>query len=343
MILDPLSSRKPELVGWGITNRCNLSCPHCYSSASKTAVDELTTPECLSILDSLGSLGAARIGWTGGEPLLRKDLETLVERATRLGIDSAITTNGTPLTRERARSLAQAGVRSIQVSLDGSNEKRNGMIRRATATDFQRTIRGILAARDAGMTVHMAMLIGAETLDDARDYICLAKKLDVASVRFCGYVPWGFGKRNDALVRLDLRGRLSELRFLVEELENEGTPQVLFDPGFGPLPPSFEYHECVAGISLLYIAPNGDVYPCTSLLDERFRIGNLRTRSLEAIWNDSGMSALARYPRENIHGPCRDCEAFDRCGGACRGITYAYTGDLNASFPLCMACAAVSA
>ena len=193
-----------------------------------------------------------------------------------------------------------------------------------------------MEARDAGMTVHMAMLIGAETLEDARAYVCLAKDLGVASVRFCGYVPWGFGKRPDALDRLDLRGRLGELRALVEELQNQGTPQVLFDPGFGPLPPTFEYHDCIAGTGLLYIAPNGDVYPCTSLLAERFRVGSVRNRTLEEIWGDPRMTEMARYPRAHIHGPCRECEAFDRCGGACRGITFAYTGDMNASFPLCL-------
>jgi len=336
MTRDPSSSRSPELVGWGITNRCNLACPHCYSSASRRGGDELSTAECLSILESLARLGTVRIGWTGGEPLLRKDLELLIERATTLGIGSGITTNGTPLTRARARSLAEAGLGTVQISLDGSTAERNAKIRRATAREFQKVLRGVGAARDAGLGVHMAMLIGAETLDDVRDYFRLARELGVSSVRFCGYVPWGFGRSEEARARLELSGRLRELRALMEDLQGGDSPLALFDPGFGPLPPTFEYHDCIAGMGLLYLGPEGDVYPCTSLLDERFRVGNVRSRSLEEIWNDPRMTEMARYPRSAIHGPCRDCEAFDKCGGACRGIAYAYTGDLNASFPLCL-------
>ena len=337
MTQTPALSRRSEIVGWGITNRCNLSCPHCYSSATKQRIDELSTAECLDLLNSLSRMGALRIGWTGGEPLLRKDLDILIGRATALGIGSAITTNGTPLTRDRVQSLARAGLRTVQVSLDGSNADRNTRIRKATPRDFDRSIRGIETCLEADLTVHMAMLIGAETLDDVERYLALAKSLGVTSVRFCGYVPWGFGKNDDARARLDLRGRLDELRSLIEELQDTEKPQVLFDPGFGPLPPFFDYHDCIAGVGLLYLGPNGDVYPCTSLLDERFRVGNVRDRSLEAIWDDPRMTEMARYPRANIQGYCRDCRAFERCRGACRGITYAYTGDLNASFPLCTA------
>jgi MoaA/NifB/PqqE/SkfB family radical SAM enzyme len=121
--------RTPRLVGWGITNRCNLSCPHCYSSASRARQDELTTEECLNLLDSLARMGTKRIGWTGGEPLLRVDLEDLIDRCARLGIESGITTNGVPLTPRRAESLRAAGLGIVQISLDGSTSERNGKIR----------------------------------------------------------------------------------------------------------------------------------------------------------------------------------------------------------------------
>jgi radical SAM protein with 4Fe4S-binding SPASM domain len=332
-------SRKPRLVGWGITNRCNLSCPHCYSSSTKTPGEELTTGECFSILDSLAGLGTERIGWTGGEPLLRLDLESLVARGLERGIESGLTTNGIPMTARRAESLRKAGLKAIQISLDGSTSARNARIRGASAPDFDRVLRAIRLSQDAGFTVHMAMLVGRETLDDVRDYVDLASSMGVTSVRFCGFVPSGNGRRDDARGRLDLRGRLAELGALIEDLQERESPVVMFDPGFGPLPPDYDYHDCIAGMEFLYIAPSGDVYPCTSLLDERFRVGNLRRRSLEALWEDPAMTAVARYPKERITGACRECGMFERCHGACRGITYAYTGDMDASFPACIACA----
>lgn len=329
-------SRKPKLVGWGITNRCNLSCPHCYSSASKTCAGELTTEECFRALDALAAMGAERIGWTGGEPLLRLDLENLIERAAARGIGSGLTTNGTPLTPRRARNLKDAGLGAVQISLDGSTSDRNARIRAATAADFERVLRAIGIALETGFKVHLAMLIGAETLDDVRDYVRLATRMGVASVRFCGFVPWGNGKDDDARRRLDLRERLAELRSLVDELQGGRSPVVMFDPAFGPLPPDYGYHDCIAGMEMVYIDPRGNVYPCTSLLDERFRVGSLRERSIEALWADPRMTEIALYPKSKITGPCRDCECFESCGGGCRGITYAHTGDLDASFPVCL-------
>ena len=329
-------ARQPKLVGWGVTNRCNLSCPHCYSSASKAFGEELDTGTGLAVLEDLAGLGAERIGWTGGEPLLRKDLERWIAAAAGYGIRSGITTNGTPLTPKRAESLRRAGLETVQISLDGSTVERNRRIRGASAADFRRVLRAVGLAREAGFSVHMAMLVGRETLDDVREYLALATDLGVVSVRFCGYVPWGRGIDAGCRDRLDLRGTLPELRALVEELSSAGEPQVLFDPAFGPLPPYYDYHECLAGMEMLYLSPEGDVYPCTALLDERFRVGNVTRRPLPEIWNDPGMTEVARYPRERITGPCRDCEAFPRCGGACRGISHAYTGDLDASFPACL-------
>lgn len=334
--------RKPRLVGWGITNRCNLSCPHCYSSATKAFKEELTSEEGLAVIDDLAALGAERIGWTGGEPLLRRDLEQWIAAAAGHGIRSGITTNGTPLTAKRAESLRRAGLETVQISLDGSTAERNRRIRGASETDFRRVLRAVRLAREAGFGVHMAMLVGRETLDDVRPYLDLAAELGVVSVRFCGYVPWGRGIDTGCQDRLDLRGHLPELRALVEDLSTDECPQALFDPGFGPLPPYFDYHTCMAGVEMLYLGPEGNVYPCTALLDDRFTVGNVKQRSLPDIWDDPAMTEIAAYPRERITGPCRDCEAFERCGGGCRGVTHAYTGDLDASFPACLASAPAS-
>ncbi len=335
--MDEPVSRKPKIVGWGITCRCNLSCPHCYSASTKASREEMSTGECLAILDSLADLGTERIGWTGGEPLLRLDLERLIARGVSRGIQSGITTNGIPMTPRRAESLRKAGLKAVQISLDGSTSARNARIRRASAADFERVLRAVRLSQGAGFTVHMAMLVGRETLDDVRDYLDLATGLGVTSVRLCGFVPWGGGRSEDARERLDLRGSRAELRALVEELQGRESPLVLFDPGFGPLPPDYDTHECIAGMEVLYIAPSGDVYPCTSLLDGRFRVGNVRRRSLEALWEDPAMTAIARYPKERVTGACRQCGRFEQCRGGCRGIAVAYTGDLDASFPACVA------
>jgi len=333
------TSRKPALVGWGITELCNLACPHCGSSATKCSSEELSTTEALWVIDSLGELGTERIGWTGGEPLVRKDLEELVSYArNRYGILSGVTTNGIPLTERRGRTLKEAGVVSIQVSLDGSTAERNQAIRLASQREFERVINAIKVSCDLGFSTHMAMLISAATIDDAHDMLELAKRFGVKSLRFCGFVPAGYGGNPEINRRHDLSGRLDEVRALVEELQSVEEPMVLFDPAFGPLPPDYRFHDCIAGMQMLYIKATGDVHPCTSLLHPDFKIGNLRERTLKEIWNDPMMARMAEIPRTNLSGACRDCEHLDRCHGACRGIAHAATGDLNAPFPNCLAC-----
>lgn len=325
-----------ESVGWGITLRCNLSCPHCYSSAVKSSSDELSTAECCQLIDSMASLGVKNIGWTGGEPLLRKDLEELISYAHRYGITSGITTNGILLNKSRVESIKRAGIRSLQISLDGSTAAKNRNIRNARLKDFQLIMDGIRMSLEAGLPVSLAAILGRETMDDMADYVEMARVLGVRAVRLCGFVPHGAGRDEAVLRRMCFADRLGELVDLAGRLQEEESPEVLLDPAFGPLPPAYNFHRCHAGILTFYISHNGDIYPCTALISDRFKVGNVRQRPLPDIIADQKMTEVALLDRETIHGHCRACAFFRICQGACRGVTYAHTGDLYGSFPVCL-------
>lgn len=325
-----------EFIGIGITERCNLSCPHCYSSAKKTSEGEFTTDELREIIDILAEIGVGYIGWTGGEPLLRKDLEELIVYAGELGIGSGITTNGIPLTRTRVESIAQSGVKAVQISLDGSTPEKNRRIRQARLEDFDLIINGLKYSIEAGITVNLAMVIGADTLDDVRDYIAMAEDLGVETVRFCGFVPQGFGKADEIQTRMGFGERLPELATLLDEELDREKPELRFDPAFGPLPPAYSFHKCIAGVGTFYISAPGNVYPCTGLLDDRFIAGNVHERPLKEILDDPAMRQVSSYDHSRIHGHCQSCQYFRVCRGACRGAVFAHTGDLDASFPPCL-------
>lgn len=325
-----------DFIGWGITERCNLACPHCYSAAKKTADDELTTDECKAVIDQLANMRIGAIGWTGGEPLLRKDLEELMRYAAGLGLESGITTNGIPLTRRRVESIAAVGVKTLQISLDGSTPETNRYIREARLKDFDLVINGVKYSIELGIRVHLAMVLCRATLDDVKPYIALAQDLGVKSIRFCGFVPHGFGDQEAMREKMCLGDRLGDLAALVDELEQIESPDLVFDPGFGPLPPAYKFHQCVAGVRTFYICSDGSVYPCTALLDDRFKVGNVRERPVAEILNHPGTMEMANYDHDRIHGPCRECQYFRVCRGACRGAVYAHTGDIDASFPACL-------
>jgi radical SAM protein with 4Fe4S-binding SPASM domain len=323
-------------VGWGITRRCNLSCPHCYSSATKSAKDELSTDECRRLIDFMPALGVESIGWTGGEPLLRKDLEDLISYARDYGIDSGITTNGIPLTRKRVESIKEAGLNSLQISLDGSTPERNRAIRGARLEDFPLIIDGVKMCLEAELPVHLAMILARDTVNDVMDYINMARDLGVKSIRFCGFVPHGGATDEAVRRRLEFADRQGELVELVEKLMELDSPGIILDPAHGPLPPGYSFHRCIAGVGTFYISDNGDLYPCTGLLDERFRVGNVRQQLLPDLIEKPRMAEMASFNHDKIHGHCRECAYFRVCRGACRGAVYAHTGDLNASFPVCL-------
>lgn len=326
-----------RLFGWGITDRCNLACPHCYSSVLTATPDEVTTAEALSLIDELGALQFTIIGWTGGEPLLRRDLEELIAYAKdKHQIRSGITTNGVLLSAARARSLKEAGVAAIQVSIDGASPETNRRMRLATDTQFHKAVDGVRASKEAGIPTHMAMVLGQDNLDEAPRYLEFARSLQADSVRFCGFVPWGGGGLSTVKLRLAFTTRLADLNAMIERMQQSQDPIVMLDPGFGPLPPDYGFHECIAGIDTCYLKANGDLYPCTAPLSEQFCVGNIRRRSLTEMWRDPLMRRLAEYDRSKIHGACRGCELFESCLGACRGATFAHTGDLDASFPVCL-------
>lgn len=336
--LKPSKSRRPDIVGIEITRVCNLTCPHCYTAAGRRLMNELTTPELQSLIDQLIAIGPPRaIGWTGGEPLLREDLYELVEHAFARGkIRSGVTTNGLLLTPERARRLRDGGAFAIQISVDGSTPERNARMRNATIEDFATILAAMKAVKGAGLQLHLAMLLGKETLKDARNFLKLAVDNGADGVRFCGFVPAGRGRNDKIRQRLEFDDT-TDLREFVVEAQTCDQLLVMFDPAFGPLPPDYQFHECIAGKQTLYVCSTGAVYPCTSLISPRFEIGNLRQRPLAEIWNDSRMTEVADFDCSQLIGPCCACTYLDRCHGGCRGIASAYTGEPLASFPRCLA------
>jgi len=334
MIQQP--KKGPRVMGWEITSQCNLKCPHCFSAAATRPRDEMKTDECKRVIDSLSRIGAEMIGWTGGEPLLRDDLEELIAYARTAGIKSSITTNAVLLDEKRAESLKAAGNHSIQISLDGSTPERNHRMRLATEEEFHKIIEAIRICKRLNIRLYLATLIGRENLDDGPDMIELARREGIEAIRFCGYTPVGRGQRRDIRERLLFDEHMADLHQFVEAAATDESIIAMFDPGFGPTPPGYQFHRCIAGKETFYLKGNGDVYPCTALLHRRFVVDNVRRRPLEDIWNDPAIEEMAEFPRDQITGPCRDCDNFANCRGACRGAAFFHTGDLYASFPACL-------
>ncbi|MEK7875915.1 MAG: radical SAM protein, partial [Pseudomonadota bacterium] len=153
-----MSARAPMLVAWNLTRACNLACGHCYLDAlrrGQKSRSELGTVEACEVIEQIAALApAAMLVLSGGEPLLRRDLDTLVQHAATRGLAPVIGTNGTLLDEPRARQLKTAGAAGVGVSLDSAAPSFHDGLRGVPGA-WRAARRGIRAARSAGMAVSL--------------------------------------------------------------------------------------------------------------------------------------------------------------------------------------------
>ncbi len=327
---------------WEVTEACNLRCRHCHATSGRAGPDELTTDEGRRFLGELRATKKFRmLAFSGGEPLCRPDLDALVDHARRLGLISVIATNGTLIDRARARELRRRGVYGIAVGFDSTDPAVHNHIRQSP-TAFERALEGIEAARAAGLVVQVNFTAMRENLGTLPEVIrfCHAIRADIM---LCyQLVPMGRGSAIAASAltpaeNLELIETVKALqRDAITIVEPVAAPQYfphllgLDRPGPKPTTPGTLFHGCAAGWGLVYVKPDGEVWPCPFVPVSG---GNLRTTPLAAIWKDSPVFRdLA--DRTKLKGACGACENRFICGG-CRGKAYGQTGDYLAEDPGC--------
>ncbi|MCR2053795.1 radical SAM protein, partial [Actinomyces bowdenii] len=152
-----MSDYMPFHVVWALTNACNVKCIHCYAASKNRSPDELTTNEVLNHLELLARDGLLDVAFSGGEPLLVRSLECIAEKASDLGLTVGVGTNGWALTPKRAKSLAQAGVTRIQISLDGLAQTHDSI--RGRKGLFEKSRKAIDNSKDAGITTKVCFTV----------------------------------------------------------------------------------------------------------------------------------------------------------------------------------------
>ncbi|HQI25090.1 MAG TPA: radical SAM protein, partial [Smithella sp.] len=220
------SADKKPVVVWNMTRRCNLKCIHCYSnSADIDYPDELTTEEGKKLIDDLAAFGSPVILFSGGEPLIRKDLLELAQYATKKGMRAVISTNGTLITKDIAAKLQKVGLSYVGVSLDGLEKTHDRF--RGKKGAFAAAMDGIRNCREAGIKVGIRFTVNKHNLADVKDMFDLLRKEKIE--RLCFY-------------HLVYTGRGSKLRD--EDLDHEQTRKLIdliaaetkkmFDDGLSP-------------------------------------------------------------------------------------------------------------
>jgi len=348
--------RRPVVV-WNTTKRCNLYCEHCYAAADcEGASNELSTAEGKALIDDLAEFGAPVLLFSGGEPLVREDLPELVAHAADRGIRPVLSTNGTLLTRERARELKRAGLQYAGVSVDGLPE-RNDRIRGEDGA-FDSAVRGIEACLDVGLKTGLRYTITEHNVADLAGVVDLL--VDVGVDRFCFY-HLDYGGRGADISDVDLspdatRRAVSDLCDLTREYHDAGEEiETLLVGNYADAGYLVEYADRELGtdrarLIYRYLERNGgdptgervaDVDPVGNVHLTQFwqgySLGNVRDRSFGAIWSDESnplLSAL-REREEHLSGRCADCAYQSICRGGSRLRALAAHDDPFAPDPKC--------
>ncbi len=344
----------PPVVVWNFTNICNLKCKHCYQSAGKKLPDELSLKKRLDVIDQLSREDVFLVAFSGGEPLMDKDLWKVIERAKENYMYVSVATNGTLISPEVARKLSDVGVDYVEISLDSVNARKHDRFRGVPGA-WDKTITGIKnAVAERTYQVGLAPTITRMNFDELEDLIKLSTGLKVDKFFVFNFIPVGEGKN---LIDFDLTPKMREemLNILYDYYVKYGIVTLTTCPQYArvamqrsedQIAPSSHYSVdkgsrarllaefiggCGVGRGYCAIQPNGVVTPCVYL---PIVVGDLKKQSFRQIWNTSPVLKELRR-RDDLKDHCGVCEYRSACGG-CRARAYAYFGDYKAPDPGCI-------
>ena len=189
-IQKPFVPGAPFLVVWDITYACNLKCKHCYSNSGKPLENELSTDQVMKIIDKLDRASVPAIAFSGGEPLIKNDFFEITKYAHDRGIYVAVATNGTLITKDKAKEMNKAGIEFVQISLDGASPDTHDSFRGINGI-FNKTLEGIKNCVNEDFFVNIATTMTKYNYEEVPLIIDLCKKLGVNWFMAYKFVPTG--------------------------------------------------------------------------------------------------------------------------------------------------------
>lgn len=338
---------------WNFTNRCNLSCLHCYSKADLDSQDTLTTDTIMQTLPKLKENGIKFIIFSGGEPLTRKDLFDIAERCKELGIITYLSTNGLYVNKGNVQKIVDT-FNYIGISIDGNEQQHDNF--RGLKGSFQKSLEAVKLVRNTGAKVGIRFTITKETYDSLEFIFKLAEQNDIPKIYISHLVYSGRGLDN-LKMDLDFEQRRNAVNYILNkafeyyetnrDIEivtgNMEQDAILFLEQFGEKYPDLKetmqkrlesWGGNSAGRKLLNIDSEGFVKPDPFF---PFKLGNIHEKDFSDIWSSEGNEMLAKlreHPRE-ISGKCQNCDYINICNGGSRSRAYAIHGDLWAEDPSC--------
>jgi pyrroloquinoline quinone biosynthesis protein E len=317
-----------------LTHRCPLHCPYCSNPIEMTSkAMELTTEDWCRVLSEAADLGVVEVHFSGGEPLLRDDLEALIRHAHSLEMYTNLITSGIGLTTVKTAQFKEAGLANVQVSFQAGKAKLSDLIGGYKAFENKREAAN--AVKKAELHLSLNVVLHRMNLDHLNKIIKLAEEMGAERLELANtqYYNWALLNRERLLPSWDQIERAREIYEAAKARLEKKMEIIWVIPDYYASAPK----PCMGGwgaISLT-VAPNGAALPCpTAGMIEGLFFENVREASLRHIWYES--ESFNRFRGDTwMPEPCLSCELRHQDGGGCRCQAFALTGDAYATDPVC--------
>jgi len=318
-----------------ITYRCPLHCAFCYNPTDYAdhTKNELNTDEWIKVLRDARKMGALQLGISGGEPLLRDDIEDIVTEANQLGYYSNLITSGVGLTEKRIDAFKAGGLDHIQLSMHDITEEISNFVTDTKTFKLKQKVAAMI--KDRGYPMVLNVVIHRYNIGHIKEILEMAEKLGADYVELANtqYYGWSLINRNQLM---PTKEQIDEAEKITNEFrEYIGNKMKIFFvvPDYYAERPK----KCMNGWGEVFmiVTANGDVLPCHSArVLPNIDFPNVKNDQLNEIWYDS--SAFNKYRGDDwMKEPCRSCSEKENDLGGCRCQAFLLSGDAEGADPIC--------
>ena len=355
-LLQFAKDKKPVVV-WNMTQRCNLKCVHCYAHAVEPSnhKDPISTDQAKAIIDDLAQFGAPVMLFSGGEPLVREDLVELAKYATSKGMRAVISTNGTLITKTKARELKEVGLSYVGISLDGAETVHDQF--RGVSGSYRQALKGVENCQAEGLKVGLRFTINKRNAAEIPHLFSLIEAMNVPRICFYHLVYSGRGSEliKEDLDHAETRAVVDLIMDRTRDLHDRGLPKEVLtvdNHADGP----YVYYRLLkedpkraaevlellkmnegnsSGRGIGCISWDGSVHADQFMRHHTF--GNVLQRPFSEIWMDESIELLHKLKdkRPHVKGRCATCRFLNICGGNFRARAEAFYDDFWAHDPAC--------
>lgn len=335
----PTESQAPERTPplWllaELTYACPLQCPYCSNPVDfANHPKELDTDTWIRVLREARAIGAVQLGFSGGEPLVRRDLETLIAEARRLGYYSNLITSGIGMDAARIKRFREAGLDHIQISFQASRKELNDLL--AGTAAFEHKLAMAREVKANGFPMVLCFVLHRDNIDSMGHILDLAVRLEADQVELANtqYYGWAFENRGRLL---PTREQLERAEVVAHEYQERFRDRVRI---LYVVPDYYERRPkaCMNGWGRVFlsVAPDGTALPCQAARQlPGLEFPNVREHDVEWIWHES--DAFNRFRGDAwMKEPCKSCPEKVKDFGGCRCQAYLLTGDPANADPVC--------